>query len=69
MRDEIAEKLSIIKETISNKEESDKVLTTVAEIVGMFTDKLVEMSERQLKLEEKVEGIKNFHSLYSFFSL
>lgn len=57
MRDEIAEKIKAIKETISNEEEANKTLGLVAEIVGMFTDKLVEVSERQIKLEEKVEDV------------
>ena len=57
MKDEITEKLSKIQETISNPEEANVVMKTIAEILGMFTDKLVEVSERQLKLEEKVEDI------------
>lgn len=57
MRDEITEKVNAIKEIVSNKEESDKVMALLAEIIGMFTDKLVEVSERQVKLEEKVEDV------------
>ena len=57
MKDEVTAKINEIKGMISNKEESDKVVTAVSEIVGMFTDKLIEMSERQLKLEEKVEDV------------
>ena len=57
MKDEITAKVNEIKNIISNKEESDKVIATVTDIVGMFTDKLLEVSERQLKLEEKVEDV------------
>ncbi|MBQ9279827.1 MAG: hypothetical protein IJ215_02100 [Clostridia bacterium] len=57
MKDEVTAKVNEIKTMISNKEESDKVVAAVSEIVGMFTDKLIEVSERQLKLEEKVEDV------------
>ena len=57
MKEELIEKVNTIKDTISNKEEAAKVMTTVSELINLFTDKLVEVSERQIKLEERVEDI------------
>lgn len=57
MRDEIVEKVNKIKDTISNKEEAARVMATLSEIITIFTDKLLEVSERQIKLEEKVEDV------------
>ena len=57
MKEELIEKVNTIKDTISNKEEAAKVMVTVSELINLFTDKLVEVNERQVKLEERVEDI------------
>lgn len=57
MSDEIKKKVAEIESTISNKEEASKAMALVAEVINMFTDKLVEVTERQVKLEEKVEEV------------
>ncbi len=57
MREEVVEKVNEIKKAISNESEATEVLKKVSEIITIYTDKLLEVSERQLKLEEKVEDI------------
>lgn len=57
MKEELIEKVNKIKETISDKEEAAKVMATISEMVTLFTDKLLEVSERQIKLEERVEDV------------
>ncbi len=57
MKEELTKKVNEIKDTISNKEEAEKVMNSVSELITMFTDKLLEISERQVKLEEKTEEI------------
>lgn len=57
MSEEIKKKITEIEGTISNKDESKKVLALVAEVVNMFTDKLIEVSERQVEIEEKVNEV------------
>ena len=54
---EIKDKLNEIKNTISNEEESTKVMSIVMEIVEGFEDKLSEIEERQSMLEEKTGEI------------
>ena len=50
-------KVAEIESTISNKDEAAKALALVAEVINMFTDKMIEVSERQVKLEERVEEV------------
>ncbi len=57
MKKEILEKTTKIEGIISDKEEAEKVMSVVSELIEMFTNKVVELSERQLKLEEKTEEI------------
>ena len=57
MKEELTKKVNEIKNTISNKEEAEKVMGSVSELITIFTDKLLEISERQMKLEEKTEEI------------
>lgn len=57
MKEELTKKVNEIKDTISDKEEAAKVMNSVSELITMFTDKLLEISERQLKLEERTEEI------------
>ena len=57
MKEEITEKLEKIKKIVSNQEELEQVMVVVSDLVGLFTDKLVEVNERQLKLEEKMEDV------------
>ena len=49
MKEELTKKVNEIKDTISNKEEAEKVMNSVSELITMFTDKLLEISERQVK--------------------
>ena len=53
----ITDKVLEIKNTISNEEESSKVLGCVSEIIDAFSEQLLEVSRRQLRLEEKTEEI------------
>lgn len=53
----ITDKVLEIKNTISNEEESSKVLGFVSEIIDAFSEQLLEVSRRQLRLEEKTEEI------------
>ena len=57
MTDEMKNKVAEIESTISNKDEAAKALALVAEVINMFTDKMIEVSERQVKLEERVEEV------------
>ena len=57
MTDEMKYKVAEIESTISNKDEAAKALALVAEVINMFTDKMIEVSERQVKLEERVEEV------------
>lgn len=57
MSDDIKKKVAEIESTISNKDEAAKALALVAEVINMFTDKLIEVNERQVKLEERVEDV------------
>ena len=57
MSEEMKKKVQEIESTISNKEESAKVLGLVTELIDMFATKVVEVKEGQMKLEEKVEDV------------
>ena len=57
MSDDIKKKVAEIESTISNKDEAAKALALVAEFINMFTDKLVEVNERQVRLEERVGDV------------
>ncbi len=57
MKEELVEKVNEIKEAIKDKDEATVVLNKVSEIINIFADKLLEVSERQNKLEEKVEDV------------
>lgn len=57
MSDDIKKKVAEIESTISNKDEAAKALALVAEVINMFTDKLVEVNERQVRLEERVGDV------------
>lgn len=59
MSDKVKKKIKEIENTISNKDEAAKAIELVAEVVNMFTDKLVEVTERQVRLEERLEEVFN----------
>ncbi len=57
MSEDMKKKVQEIESTISNKEESAKVLGLVTELIDMFATKVVEVKEEQIKLGEKVEEV------------
>ena len=57
MTEDVKKKVEEIESTISNKDEAARAVALVAEVVNMFTDKLVEVTERQVRLEERVEEV------------
>jgi len=51
------DKLTEIKNTISNADEATKVMSIIMEIVEGYEDKLMELEKRQTMLEEKAAEI------------
>lgn len=54
---EVTDNILEIKETISNKAEADKVLENINKILDLFSTQLIEVTKRQIKLEEKTEEV------------
>ena len=59
---DIKKNLEEIKNTISNKDESLKVMSIVMEIVEGFEDKMLEIEKRQSMLEERTAEIMDMLS-------
>ena len=57
LKKQVTEKMQEIKATVSNTEELEKVMKSVYDIVDAFSNQLLEVSRRQIKLEEKTEEI------------
>ena len=57
LKKQVTDKITEIKDTISNKEETAKVLQSVSDIIDIFSEKLLELTKRQTKLEEKTEEV------------
>ena len=62
LKKQVTDKVQEIKNTISDNGEKEKVLNSVADIIDVFSQKLLEITERQTKLEEKTEEIFNMLS-------
>lgn len=57
LKKEVMDNIVEIKNTISNKEEAEKVLTHIDKIVDAFSTQLLEIARRQTKLEERTEEV------------
>lgn len=57
LKKQVTDKMEEIKNTVSNKEELEIVMKSVYDIVDAFSNQLLEVSKRQIKLEEKTEEI------------
>lgn len=57
LKKQVTDKIDEIKSTVSNEEELEKVIKSVYSIVDAFSNQLLEVSKRQIKLEEKTEEI------------
>jgi len=57
LKKQVTDKMMEIKNTVSNEAELDKVMKSVYDIVDAFSNQLLEVSRRQVKLEEKTEEI------------
>lgn len=57
LKKQVTEKITEIKDTISNKEEAAKVLESVSSIIDIFSEKLLDLTKRQTKLEERTEEV------------
>lgn len=57
LKKQVTEKMIEIKNTVSNENELEKVMKSVYDIVDAFSNQLLEVSRRQIKLEEKTEEI------------
>ena len=53
----VTEKVLEIKNTISNEKESEVVMGKIAEIIDAFSEQVLEVSRRQIKLEERTEEV------------
>lgn len=53
----VESKLSEIKDLASNEQEASKILACVTDIIDAFSDKLLEVSKRQIQLEERTEEV------------
>ena len=51
----VTEKMVEIQNTVSDQGELEKVMKSVYDIVDAFSNQLLEVSRRQVKLEEKTE--------------
>ena len=57
LKNKVTDKMKEIKDAVSDKDELEKVLKSVYDIVDAFSSQLLEVSKRQIKLEEKTEEI------------
>ena len=57
LKKQVTDKMIEIKNTVSNEEELETVMKSVYDIVDAFSNQLLEVSRRQIKLEEKTEEI------------
>lgn len=57
LKKEVMDNIVEIKNTISNKEEAEKVLTNIDKIIDAFSTQLLEIAKRQTKLEERTEEV------------
>ena len=53
----VTEKVLEIKNAISNENESELVMGKIAEIIDAFSEQVLEVSRRQIKLEERTEEV------------
>lgn len=53
----VESKLSEIRDLASNEQEASKILACVTDIIDAFSDKLLEVSKRQIQLEERTEEV------------
>lgn len=53
----VKSKLSEIRDLASNEQEASKILACVTDIIDAFSDKLLEVSKRQIQLEERTEEV------------
>ena len=54
---EILKNVTDIKNTITNKDEAEKVMISINNIIDVFSNQLLEVTKRQNKLEEKTEEV------------
>ena len=57
LKKDVMDNIVEIKNTISNKEEAEKVLSHVDKIIDAFSTQLLEVAKRQTKLEERTEEV------------
>ncbi len=57
LKKQVTDKMKEIKKTVSNENELEAVMKSVYDIVDAFSNQLLEVSKRQIKLEEKTEEI------------
>ncbi len=62
LKKKVTEKVLEIKNVISNESEFTKVMDCLSEIIDAFSEQLLEVSKRQIKLEERTEEIFNMLS-------
>ena len=57
LKKEVTDKILDIRNTITNASEAEKVLKDVSDIIDIFSGKLLELTKRQTKLEERTEEV------------
>ena len=57
LKKQVTDKMEEIKNTVSNNDELEMVMKSVYDIVDAFSNQLLEVSRRQIQLEEKTEEI------------
>ena len=57
LKDKLTKEVSEIDKTISNEDEKAKVLSIIQEMISDFTKHIVNLTERQNELDEKVTEI------------
>lgn len=56
-KERVESKFAEIKKIASNEQEASKILACVTDIIDAFSDKLLEVSKRQIQLEERTEEV------------
>lgn len=57
LKKEVTDKVLEIKNTITDENEEKEVLKKVSEIIDIFSEKLLDITKRQNKLEERTEEV------------
>lgn len=57
LRDKLTEQVTKINNSISDEKEKANVLSAVKDMVQIFTEHVVTLSEKQLELEERVDDV------------